>query len=89
MAPARPLHGPNFRAAFRLRQDKQTKPFFAGHRREAGSISIGTSIRPDAVTNTVHRPHPSGNGVQFCSTTQQTPAGGDPTGPCLQRLVGG
>jgi hypothetical protein len=30
-----------------------------------------------------------GSGVQFCSTTQQTPAGGAPTGPCLQRVVGG
>ena len=58
---------------------------------------VGSAAVAWAYTVHGHGPHPSaddlrhvpGSGLQFCSTTQQTPAGGDPTGPCLQRVVGG
>ena len=61
--------------------------------RVRGPSAVRSARRADLALRgspSADRLHPlSASGVQFCSTTQQAPAGGDPAGPCLQRLVGG
>ncbi len=102
VAPVRALHCPHIGAPVRVSTGKQPASLglaatLVSRRRRLPSVSLVESVvrlnprsRRSArcVLSRLHHPLP-GSGVQFCSTTQQTPAGGDPTGPCLQRLVGG